>query len=108
MRLIGNLSAIGIGSEVLGQWACAFGLRAKGAGAWTGNRGRAREAGRLDVYECVREPTGLSRTVLLGGLRSHPGTQGLPPTGLRDLPQDRSPPHICDASRARPSSGRDG
>jgi hypothetical protein len=32
---------------------------------------------------------------------------GLPPTGVRGLRQDRSPPHICDASRARPSSGWD-
>jgi hypothetical protein len=28
--------------------------------------------------------------------------KGLPPTGVRGLLQDRSPPHICDAPRARP------
>jgi hypothetical protein len=40
-------------------------------------------------------------------LDQHTAAKGLPPAGLRGLPQDRSPPHICDASRARPSSGRD-
>jgi hypothetical protein len=36
-------------------------------------------------------------------------SQDRPPTitGLRDLRQDRSFPRICDASRARPSSGKD-
>jgi hypothetical protein len=33
-------------------------------------------------------------------LDQHRAAKGFPPAGLRGLPQDRSPPHICDASRA--------
>ena len=73
--------------------------------------GRSREvrgAGRLDGYGEMEEPDGASHAVLLGVSTWQPaGTKGLPPTGLRGLRQDRSPPHLCDASRARPSSGRD-
>ena len=40
-------------------------------------------------------------------LDQHRAAKGLPPTGVRGLLQDRSPPHSCDASRARPPSGQD-
>ncbi|MFL5202811.1 MAG: hypothetical protein ACJ8B9_12055, partial [Microvirga sp.] len=40
-------------------------------------------------------------TVRRFDLDQHRAAKGLPPTGVRGLLQDRSPPHICDASRAR-------
>jgi hypothetical protein len=49
------------------------------------------------------EPGCLARgTVRRFDLDQHRAAKGLPPTGVRGLLQDRSPPHICDASRARP------
>jgi hypothetical protein len=62
-----------------------------------------RWAARLDGYGGMG---GAGRRLARGTVRrfdldQHRAAKGLPPTGVRGLLQDRSPPHICDASRAR-------
>jgi len=66
--------------------------------------GREEASGSFSV-----ERLGAERLLAHGSFRRTPrlAAGGLPQAGVRDLPQDRSPPRHCDASRARPSSDRD-
>ena len=74
-----------------------------------GDRGwRDGQPGAMSVMESVSRIARHARLFQADQLGFDP--QGRPPanTGLRGLRRDRSPPHSCDASRARPSSGGDG
>ena len=72
------------------------------------DRGR-REKRTGSMTSSKREPIGLSRTVLLGGLRSHQARRASRRRARVKPPHGTVPrPVTGDASRARPSSGRDG
>src|SRR5215208_1668102 len=90
-------------------WDIAMGLRPQGrfGPGFEGNRGWCDgQPGSMWMVEW-EEPDGASHAVLLGGLGPAQGCQGPPANRLARPAAGPLPPHSCDASRARPPSGRD-